>query len=75
MSMFTDKTRLEHKRGEKGRAASRSTPLPAPKGLDVSSDDLYILIDTDELRYLLEVCAFPLYYCPHPYATTVTKLQ
>ena len=35
---------------------SRQTPqLPVPKGLDVSAEDLYILIETEELRYLLEV--------------------
>lgn len=43
--------------GDKNQPSSRQTPqIPVPKGLDVSSEDLYILIETEELRYLLEVC-------------------
>jgi len=46
--------------GEKNRASSRQTPVAPPppkalKGLDTSFEDLYILIETDELQYLLEV--------------------
>ena len=41
--------------GEK-RTSSRQTPVvSAPKGLDTTSEDLYILIETEELQYLIEV--------------------
>ncbi|KAF6036157.1 DNHD1 [Bugula neritina] len=60
-SVYTaDKSRMEMRRGgEKNRASSRQTPVAPPppkalKGLDTSFEDLYILIETDELQYLLE---------------------
>ena len=61
--LFTllDKSRTELRRlgASEKRAPSRLTPVAnAPKGLDTSADDLYILIETEELVYLLEVTCY-----------------
>lgn len=46
--------KIERKKSNLERFRQDRVPSALPKGLDVSSDDLFVLVNSEELKYLLE---------------------